>query len=346
MKSRESKILLLSMIIVFGLIGSGYTVRNAEFMIIAEEYTKDFESYKRAVENTLNEEELKEIQNKLDDNKEDFMHKIKKNYSSDLTDKLMLNFSYKKFNNRYNNIKGDIESRLKRLGGDKTENELVSINFKKEMKPDNNNEDIVEEAKQIDNELETKEEVEGELPVSLIKAVVKNSPGQVEVDDIHTVVKNESENDYLVLKYFNKDEKNLLNFNNSYSDFLNKIGFDDFNSVEEEKLKIKKMEEEIINSNSYKSFKINDRNFEWRDNAFLINDENFESFRAENIIVQIEGKISGYGSAYFFNGKEFTKGVWLQEDEEINYYDNLGNEIKFYGSNFWINICPEEDFKI
>ncbi|MFA5478507.1 MAG: hypothetical protein WC337_00620 [Candidatus Muiribacteriota bacterium] len=347
MKGKENRLILLTLITLFGLLASGYTVKNADYMVLAEKYTDEYQSFIRKIETSFSVEELEDFEYKLEKNKTEFMNRIKESYSSDVTDRVMLNVSYRKFNKRHDSVLKRISMKKRELSGVE-ENGMVTIELirkddilseKVEDNPAESEkiiEDIEEEALELVNNSTN------EIPESLVFAVYNAFPA---VDEKTVgILKNDNNEGYVLFKTDNDDFSNI---DNNYSEDILNFGFKKDNmAVNIADFGLIKEQNEYSGFNKGESFKVGNREFVWKDGKYLVSDEKITDYSAENLVIQIKDEFDNYGKALIYDGKSFFTGLWVTDEGETVYYDNFGSEVNFNGKNIWINISNNKDISI
>ncbi|MCK9224590.1 MAG: hypothetical protein M0R46_03255 [Candidatus Muirbacterium halophilum] len=330
MTQNEKKVFLTLIILTFGFLFSGYTIKNAEYMTIAEKYTEKLKDLPIIISDVNDSDDVFKVKNNISNTKDEFLNEIQQKYSSKWSDKLLLGISYRKFDKNFNKIMYAIEK--------KEENILFSnngnlISFAEE-KPKNIEKEIEEEPK-LEQIIEQQiiEEKSDYINMKITQNITIN-------DDFISVLHNANSNNILILS--KGDKQNDFNITEEFIEY-NKYK----NSMVDEFVKSTffKVERPALWENG-KSFIAKDIKFVWHNGKYNILSKNTQTW-SDNVIIRLENGFEQFGKAVIYNGNSFINGLWIEEDNgKINYFDNFGKIVTLAGERLWISICDEGDLQI
>ncbi|PLX20011.1 MAG: hypothetical protein C0601_00360 [Candidatus Muiribacterium halophilum] len=320
MTKTEKKIVYSILIIIMSLLFSGYTIRNAEYMRIADNYIQGFDRLEKSIEYSADLNEIKRLKDDVKDKRTRFMNEIRSSYSSDVSDRLMLKISYNKFDTAYNKLFKLIEQRQEQIDP-KTSKRLVSIDI-------DDNKKISKIVKKEENQKSVSKKVmkQDEILATIWKRVALR-----EVEDIpeRTIVFQDDETTYLKAVKTpsgKENERGLI-----LEDLLKKQNIS--------------MDPELKKDpfNRGKDFKVKDDEYKFKDGRY-IHKINGKDVEFDSVVVKIISKdMPGFGKALVYNGREFLTGAWLQDDNDISFYDNKGKKLRLADGRTLITQADENE---
>jgi hypothetical protein len=334
MTQNEKKVFLMLIVLTFGFLFSGYTIRNAEYMTMAEKYTERLKDIPLNELDVDNIDDILVVKENINNTKDQFLDEIQTKYSSKWSDKVLLGISYRKFDKNFNRIMSVIEKRHKKIlysnGGnlisfsyeEKEEENSPQITMTSEVEIKNESEEILEKSAKLEY-----------VNFSLLQSIDENT------DFISVLHNSESENMLVASISSKTSDIRLPEEYIEYEKYKNVMASDFIDST------FFKVERPSMWENG-KSFIAGEIRFVWDKGRYNILSENTRTW-ADNIIVRLENGFDMYGKALIYDGKSFIHGVWINgEDGNINYFDNFGKTVTLSGTRLWVSICDEGELKI
>lgn len=326
MTPKEKKVFLTMIILIFGFLFSGYTIRNAEYMTIAEKYTEKISEIRELRQNIRDREVIYSVREKINNAKEDFLDEVQKKYTDKWSDKVLLGISYRKFDKRFSRIMNNLHEKEKELLYASGEN-LVSMEVS--HVPEKKSPDIIKTA-----------EPEKTEKVPVVKEQIVNMIVKERLSDIQDFIS--------VIHHSKSDSMLVMRADTDISDNDIPSVFEEY-EIYKNKM-ISQYEDEIFEKGDIpvirgkgRSLKAGNLSFAWIDGKYHIIGESGKTW-SDTLIIKAENGLDEYGKAYIYNGKEFFSGVWLKgENSKIQYFDNFGKKVTLHGKRLWITECDERD---
>ncbi|MFW5781977.1 MAG: hypothetical protein ACOCWO_01650 [Candidatus Muiribacteriaceae bacterium] len=325
MRRHENKIFLIAVLFIFTLVFSGYTIRNADYMIIADKYIEKHTDIRSRISES-SEQELQDIKKTLSSLESDFIGEIREKYSSEMTDRVFLSLSYKKFQKSTDKVMKRILEKEEELTGNV--NGMVSVGVSsapevESVEEDSENKDIEE------SEVINKEEKESTIPATLVYAVLRDKESSF--DKYSVVIRDDINDRSLVLRESASE---------TVSDKIEDMIFT-------RKTEIFSGDKDMYSGEGPGEFSIKEYKFRFSDGRYQVYRSDEPVYSADSLIVRLESGVDGFGKAVIWNGKEYINGAWLVDnDGNTEYYDNRGEIIELYGESMWLHSCRETDMKI
>ncbi len=325
MRRHENKIFLTAVLFIFTLVFSGYTIRNADYMVIADKYIEKHTDIRSKVPES-SEQELQDIKEDVSSLEADFIREIRDKYSSEMTDRVFLSLSYKKFQKSTDKLMRRILEKEEELTGNV--NGMVSVGFTSSS--DAEDADGISEIKASEETEEKNEEETSEtVPASLVYAVLGDEKSSL--DKYSVVIRDDINDRSLVLRE---------SADRSEPDRIQDMVFT-------RKTEIFSGEKDMYSGEGPGEFSIKDYKFRFSGGRYQVYRSDGLVYKADSLIIRLENGIDGFGKAVIWNGKEYINGAWLVDnDGNTEYYDNRGEIIELYGESMWLHSCRETDMKI
>jgi|GEM_PF-4286246 len=320
MTNTEKKIVYSVLIIVMSLLFSGYTIRNAEYMLIADKYIDDFDVFKRSVRYSVDIKEIEQVRERLKNKRTSFMNEVKSSYSSKISDRLMLRISCNKFDSEYEKIMKYLNGKTQEIAPEKNRR-MISISFSDDETGQERNIKKTEEKKET-----VKESRDERKLVTIWKRV---SPDMTEELPVNTLVFDEDE--LTCLKAVEVKEGKETGNGEQLKDILDRYNLT-FDSN--------------IKKNTFfegKDLVVGNERYIYKDGKYIsrLLDKDVEF---DSVVVRLESKdLPDFGKALIYNGREFLIGAWMTDEDGIDFFDNKGKVLRLSEGRVLITKAQAEE---
>ena len=323
MTRTERKIVYSVLIIVMSLLFSGYTIRNAEYMRIADKYIEDFDELKRSVRYSVELKEIEQVKESLHSKRSSFMEEVKTSYSSKVSDRLMLKISYNKFDSEFEKIMEFLSEKTREIAPEKNKR-MVSISL---------SDNKVQEKRLLKQEKESKEQVSEKVNEKRSITVWK----RVSLDNVEDIPENTlvfDEEELTYLKAFKVEEGKEAQRGEQLKKILDRhnLSFDT-----------------NIKSNTFfegEDFVVGDERFTYKDGKYISRLKN-KVIEFDSVIVRLESaELPGFGKALIYNGREFLTGAWMSNEDGIDFFDNRGQILRLSQGRTLITRAQAEEVEL